>query len=130
MHCHEFEDRLNAALDERRNPEADFKLARHALECPPCHQLLDGHQALLTALQQLPPPGLSSHFAQRVVAASVVAAEPSIAARTANRGWLAVGTLLASAAAILIAVSLVWIARRSTPEIGNLPDSHGGAAEF
>jgi hypothetical protein len=110
MQCQEFEKRLNVVLDERGDPEADLRLATHAQVCERCQRLMAGQRALFTGLLRFsaPPPG--ARFSKRMVAqvehlsAARVSAKPSI--------WLAVGAVLSSAAAALIALSIVWYARQ------------------
>ena len=71
MQCHEFENRLNAVLDERGEPQADPRLAAHARDCPPCRRLLAGQRALFTGLRQSIAPPLKAAFSQQVVARAV-----------------------------------------------------------
>jgi hypothetical protein len=122
MQCHEFENRLNAVLDERNEPEADPRLTAHARDCPPCRQLLAGQRALFTGLRQSIAPPLKARFAQQVVARAGTP-QPASISPAPRRVWLAVGALLASAAAALLAVSLLWYARRGGPDVA--PDSSG-----
>ena len=114
MNCHEFEHRLNAILDERGDPAADSRLLAHARQCAACGQMLAGQRLLLSGLRRLPIPPLRSDFSQRVVIK--VGASP-VRSVSASRIWLAVGAVLASAAAVLLAVSIVWYARRGGPQI-------------
>jgi len=124
MQCQEFEDRWNELLDERGCPQADPRLAAHAGECESCRGLLTGGSLLLRGLTQLPIPPLGREFARRVVTQVASDRESSVTARPASRAWLAVGVLLASAAAALLAISLVWYARRGGDHVaggGNRP---------
>jgi len=119
MHCREFESRLNDILDDRGHPRADAQLAAHADACDPCRQLLVGQQILFTGLKHRPLPAVSVGFAGRVVAQAaptVVVARHSPSWRI---GW-ALATVLSTAAAVLLIVSLVWQARR-----GNVPTPSG-----
>ena len=111
MHCREFESRLNDILDDRGQPRADTQLASHAEACDPCRRLLDGQQALFQGLAQRPLPSLSGGFARRVVQH---AAPEVVVARGVSSGriWWAVATVLSTAAAVLLVVSIVWQARR------------------
>jgi len=111
MQCEEFEERLNAVLDERRRPEADVELRLHCENCPPCRHiaasydaLLDGFYALTseTALAGLGPADLGV----RVVADLRV--EP-----THRRARSLAAVALATAATLLIAVVPFF---RSAPE--------------
>jgi hypothetical protein len=111
MHCREFEARLNEVLDSRGDPEADSRLLAHAHSCWSCQELLAGERALRTGLAQLAPPRPHPRLARRVVL-EVAPHASLVASRASLRKWLAVGTLLGSAAAMLFAVTLVWQARR------------------
>jgi hypothetical protein len=105
MQCREFENRLNLLLDERRPPGADTLLAAHAEACEKCGQLLAGHETLLAGLahgKRLRSRGTSGDFSKRVVA-QIAVAEP---VRPSRRAWLVAGSLLAAAAAVLVAVSI------------------------
>lgn len=111
MHCRDFESRLNDILDDRGQPRADAQLDAHAQVCEPCRQLLAGQQVLLAGLKHRPlPAAVSAGFADRVVAQ----VKPVVVARGASpsRVWWALGTVLSTAAAVLLVVSLVWQARR------------------
>src|SRR5262245_16672483 len=119
MQCQEFEDRWNDLLDERGSPEADPLLAAHAGECESCRGLLGGGGLLLRGVSQRPVPPLGREFATRVVAQVAASSAPAPAARPASRVWLAVGVLLASAASALLAISLVWYARRGGEPLVN-----------
>jgi hypothetical protein len=113
MQCREFENRLNAVLDERRWPATDPLLAAHAMHCDECRQLLSLQAALIDGLSRRNLPPLPRDFAGRVVAAAGRDDAPVLVARQrTSRAWLAIGAMLASAAMMLLAVSLVRIARR------------------
>jgi hypothetical protein len=116
MHCREFESRLNDILDNRGQPRADGQLVAHAQVCDPCRQLLAGQQALFAGLKHRPLAAtVSTGFADRVVAQS--GATFLVGNRVSPaRAWWAVATVLSTAAAVLLIVSLVWQARR-----GNVP---------
>lgn len=122
MRCQEFENRLNAVLDERTNPESDSRLTAHARDCEECRSLLTGQRSLFAGLRQSSVPRLSPAFSRRAVEQAAVVSAPC-AAPAPQRVWLAVGALLASAAAALLTVSLVWYARRG-PSVTN----EGGSA--
>jgi hypothetical protein len=127
MHCREFESRLNDILDDRGPPRADTQLAAHAEACEACRRLLDGQQALWNGLVQRPLPSTSAGFARRVVqqaAPEVVISRGAFARRI----WWALATVLSTAAAVLLVVSIVWQARRgSAPQPGesvvNVPNT-------
>src|SRR5262245_172997 len=108
MNCQEFEHRLNAILDERGDPTTDSRLLAHARYCPQCRELITGQRLLLSGVRKLTMPELGEDFSRRVMAQVVV--RPA-AVVSAGRAWLALGVILASAAAVLLAVSVVWYAR-------------------
>lgn len=93
MQCREFENAMQAVLDERGRPEADPQLAAHASECEACGDLLLGQAALLDAVSRL---------------ASSQRCDLEPRRRSPQIGTL---TSLAAAAAIVLAVSVAWRAR-------------------
>jgi hypothetical protein len=126
MQCREFEQRLNDVLDERGDPAADSGLLAHAEACKPCRTLLAGQRLLLSGLRSFPAPGLPRGFARQVLASADLSAAAS-SPRKASRALLAGGTLLASAAAAFLAVSLVWYARQREPGIAAAPKLESAA---
>lgn len=52
MTCDEFEARLNAILDRRRDPRADHALAAHQAECLACREMAEAYEALLNGLSE------------------------------------------------------------------------------
>ena len=112
MQCAEFEQRLNAVLDDRRRPEADQRLAAHAAQCENCQQLLDEHVALLCGLKNVVTPPLAPGFSYRVFRAAQPASKPAAVQIAGRQRWLAAGPLLTSAAAMLMALSAVWYLRQ------------------
>ena len=114
MQCRKFEQRLNEVLDERGDPAADSRLLAHAEICAPCRTLLAGQRQLLWGLRRWPAPKPTPGFARRVLARSKGSAAAD-SPRLASKSLLAAGTLLASAAAAFLAVSLVWHARHRVP---------------
>jgi len=129
MRCREFENRLNAVLDERLRPESDPLLAAHATHCDECRQLLSHQAALLDGLSQRNLPPLPRDFAGRVVAAACREAPVLVARQRTSQTWLAIGAVLASAAVMLLAVSLVRFALRGdrvAAEHGNRENSFVG----
>jgi hypothetical protein len=126
MHCHEFDcrefdKRLDASVDERRQPVADRHLAAHAGKCPRCRQLLADYDAVFVSASHSRVPPQKRGFAQRVVAAALVAAPAARANHRRFRIALACGVSLAAAAAMLLAISLVHFARRGTPSFDGNP---------
>jgi len=120
MQCREFEQRLNDVLDERGDPTADSRLLAHAHGCGPCRQVLAGQRLLLAGLRQSAAPPLAAGFARRTVA-TATAGSLQTRPRPVSRSLLAVVTLLTSAAAALLALSLVWYARSREPVIAGSP---------
>lgn len=124
MQCPEFENRLNAVLDERLRPETDPLLAAHATHCDDCRQLLSFQAALLDGLSRWNLPPLARDFAGRVVSAARRDAPVFVARQRTGRAWLAIGAVLASAAVMLLAVSLVRFARRGD-RVATEPNNQG-----
>jgi hypothetical protein len=132
MKCREFEERLNRLLDLRRAAEADETLSDHAASCDACRQLLIGQRALLAGLGAGAVPPLPADFSRRVV--SRFQAEPIEAlvidsGSAARRAWQLAGLVAATAAAVMIAVS-VFIASRpdSGPKVARNFQRGGNAA--
>src|SRR5689334_13677747 len=115
MHCSDFHHRLDALLDDRQNPAADPLLAVHAADCQSCRRYLTKQAAVLAGLSRITAPSLDADFSRRVVALAV----PQL--RRATRSWSvrpvswALGVALSSAAAMLLAISIVWYAHRREP---------------
>ncbi len=68
MRCAEFEDRLNAVLDERLGLASDPELALHVEACAICRARAHEYRALMHALDTLVPPEAPSDMAARVLA--------------------------------------------------------------
>ena len=114
MHCREFEDRLQAILDDRRTPQRDPRLRDHAARCESCRQLLTDQAALLADFSRRHAPQPRADFSRRVVLAATVA---PLRRNSARKTWLAIGTALASAAAVLLAVSLAMYSRPTSTAV-------------
>jgi hypothetical protein len=132
MHCREFEIRLNEVLDHRRDPAAEPRLAAHARGCESCRQTMAGQRLLLTGLRRSIVPEPSSDFSRNVVE---VAQIEGLRGRARSKHlWFAAATLLASAAAVLLMVSLVWYARHRGRQLESQPvfvaKSGGGANQL
>jgi hypothetical protein len=95
MQCEEFEDRLNAVLDERRRPEWDVELRLHAETCPECRELATAYDAMLDGFYALVTPEPPADLATRVWAD--IPGRPSVARRASTAA-----TALAMAAGLLI----------------------------
>jgi hypothetical protein len=122
MKCHEFEDRLQALLDDRQSPAGDSALAAHAAACDACGHLLHGQQVLLAGLHAALPP-LANDFSRRTVdrflaeatdqpLEALVLSQPH-RSLVARRAWQVAGWLLATAAALLIGFSIFVASRPS-----------------
>jgi hypothetical protein len=112
MNCGQFEARLNLVLDQRRSPADDDALAAHAAVCADCDRLLVDESLLVACLAETSPCQPSYGFANRVVSAASAA---HVHQRRSNRVWLALGVAMAAAAAMLLAISIVWQARQASP---------------
>ena len=120
MQCEEFEERLNAVLDERRRPEADAELRLHCENCPPCHQIASSYDALLdgfyalscaTAAKSLEPADFGpSDLGVRVLA--------ELRPVPAYRGRSFIAIALATAATLLIALVPFFRGTSQDPPVG------------
>ncbi len=108
MQCRQFEDRWNELLDERLSPESDNQLVDHARVCEPCRQLLVGQAVLFAGLEHWETPALENGFEQRVLSASGFAAIASLPTQRSSgrRKWWVAGGLIATAAGVLLLVTL------------------------
>jgi hypothetical protein len=97
MQCEEFEDRINAVLDERKRPEADAELRLHCEACLDCRQVAAAYGRLLDGFYALAAPEADGDIAVRVLADL----QPLPSAR---RRWAVAAASLAAAAGLLIAV--------------------------
>jgi hypothetical protein len=113
MHCHEFEERLQIVLDERRRPELDGKLARHAEQCVDCRGSLAAQQALFAGLGDIPPlqPDFSTGVVRQVADAPLVTVKPPLGLGWAWSAVFAVG----AAAACLLWFSPGWNPQEAVP---------------
>jgi len=113
MHCSDFHHRLDALLDDRQDPATDPLVAAHSARCESCCEYLHQQTALLASLSRLKVPALDSAFAQRVVALAAAEVRPARAPSPLRRISWAVCVALTSAAAMLMAISVVWYAHRA-----------------
>jgi len=116
MKCNEFEERLHALLDERQRPAADRRLLVQAQACDRCRELLETQRAVDDGLRGSVLPTLSAGFSRRVIAAASTS-DVRFVRKTKRPIWLAVGTLVSTAAAALMVVSLVQYARHGGPDL-------------
>ena len=87
MQCAEFEDRLNAVLDQRQRPEWDAQLRGHMERCPLCHETARGYRAMLDGFCVLAAPEPPAEMAARVLGEL----RPPAFARAARDGRLGHG---------------------------------------
>lgn len=105
MKCEEFEDRLNATLDDRRRPEWEPELRLHGEHCARCRDLAAAYGVLMDGFYAFATPDPPGDLAVRVV--DELRSRPS----TARRVTVA-SALLATAAAALFVLPL-WQINRS-----------------
>ena len=101
MQCEEFEDRLNAVLDERGRVEWDAELDLHRDTCPVCRHLASAYDKLLEGFYALAAPQAPDDMSLRVMAE--LTARPAERRRTYSRRMLAAASL-ATAACLLVLV--------------------------
>lgn len=131
MKCTDFENRLNELLDDRLSPQEDAALLSHAENCLDCREMLAAQESLFRGMALLQRRTPSPDLATRVLGelntpAAPITLPPPV--RTPFR-WVRV---LASAAAVLVAVSLgIWIVSRNNqqPIVAQPgPKNHSGLA--
>lgn len=123
MRCREFERRLNALLDARKSPDNDPSLAAHAAECDDCRRLVRGQELLLAGLSQIKAPRPGRNFAARVTAKVA----PQRSSVVPYRAALLLVTSVASAAAVLMAISTFWYARQQGGQTAAWPAAAPGS---
>jgi hypothetical protein len=101
MLCEKFESCLHEVLDQRERPELDPRLREHALTCDDCAEKLAAQARLFDGLRTAPAPAPSRNFTDRVLAAAK-------SRRKATAWGKIVGSLVAIAAVVLVAVVPVW----------------------
>jgi hypothetical protein len=97
MQCEEFEERINAVLDERRRPEWDAELSLHCDTCAECRKLADSYDHLLDGFYALTTSETSADLALRVLV-DLQNERPS------RRRLGRVAVAMATAAAVLVAI--------------------------
>lgn len=97
MHCEDFEDRLNVALDQRRPGVSDAEMWRHWEGCAYCRQVADSYAALLDGFHALPIPRAPAGLAHRVLDELHAHSNPV-------RRWSLAAAMLATAAGLLVAL--------------------------
>lgn len=97
MQCGEFEDRLNAVLDDRNRPEWDADLRLHCQSCASCRQLAAAYGALFDGFYALATPEAPLDMAARVMAEL----QPVPVSHARRRALLA--AVMATAAALFVA---------------------------
>lgn len=98
MQCVEFEDRLNAVLDDRSRPEWDADLRMHCQSCASCRQLVAAYGTLFDGFYALATPDAPVDMAARVMAEL----KPQPAPHARRRALVA--AVLVTAAALFVAV--------------------------
>ena len=105
MQCEEFEDRLNAVLDERRRPEWDAELRLHCETCRECREVAASYGAALDGFyshcaEESTDADLSDYGRPRVGRFVTATVGPATARRVT---LAAAAAALATAAGLLIA---------------------------
>lgn len=109
MQCEEFEERINAVLDERRRPEWDAELSLHCESCAECRKLAESYDHLLDGFYALTTPEIADDLALRVLV-------DLKHERPARHRFGRVAAMMATAAALLIAV-IPFVSNRGEKEI-------------
>lgn len=107
MRCEDFEIRLNEVLDDRRPISSAADLSEHIRDCSECRQVARSYEAVFAGLRQAAVPAEPEWVSRRVLEQ----VQPRFARLTLRRAE----TLLALAAALLLAVGLSWLARPNRP---------------
>ena len=111
MLCSEFDTRTQALLDERKSPEQDPDLLKHAQNCPQCNSQLVLLSKLFDSLDLLEIPELPDNFAQRVLD-NVNQATPARLSPRSIPTWLVVATTVA-AVLLLAVLPVTWFAAKN-----------------
>jgi hypothetical protein len=106
MQCEEFEERINAVLDERRRPEWDAELSLHCDSCADCRKTAEAYDHLLDGFYALTAPDAPDDLALRVL----VDVQNE---RAPRRRFTRRTAIMATAAAILVAIGPLL---HTTPE--------------
>lgn len=119
MKCTDFENRLNELLDDRLSPQEDAALVSHAENCLDCREMLAAQESLFRGMAVLarrtPLPDLGTRVLGELNTPAAPISLPPVVRKPVR--WM---TLLASAAAVLVAVSVgMWIVGRNNrqPEV-------------
>lgn len=127
MRCDEFENRLNAVLDARRNPADDRRLARHAEVCRNCRQLAAAMDLIGESLRWSRHEESDPRITQRVLA------ELATSSPAAGRPWSVWTHVTLAAAAALLAAIVLRPNEQPQPHrpvvAQTLPDAHAPAKE-
>ncbi|MEX2114831.1 MAG: hypothetical protein WD845_16680 [Pirellulales bacterium] len=107
MQCEEFEDRINAVLDERRRPQWDAELSLHCETCGDCRKLAETYDHLLDGFYALATPPCPDDLALRVLVdlQNERAPRRRFSRRTA---------VMATAAALLVALGPLVLSQRNS----------------
>ena len=120
MQCEEFEDRLNAVLDERGRVEWDAELDLHRETCAVCRHLASAYDTLLEGFFALAAPQAPEDMSLRVMAE--LTARPAERRRTYSRKLLA-ATSLATAACLLVMAVQTYHGAQSAAQIAAADDA-------
>lgn len=119
MRCEEFEIRLEEVLDERQSPASDPRLKEHADTCAACRSRVAAYDTMLAGLALCAAPSWDDpRLVERVF---FDVRRPSLLHRVQSRPWTFAASLLATAALILIVVSLSLRSWNHGPQPG--PDN-------
>jgi hypothetical protein len=134
MRCHEFESRLQAVLDARRDPEQDRILLDHARVCDDCYSTLLAQRRLLDLLRCTLPPASGDDAKDRLVAVLEAEARRQRLAACVHpaRTVRTVAPRVAVLAASLLSVGLaMWLANAALdskrPVLAQRPASSSSA---
>ncbi len=106
MQCEEFEERVNAVLDERRRPQWDAELSLHCEACADCRKMAQTYDHLLDGFYALTAPDAPDDLALRVLVDLQNERAP-------RRRFTRRTAVMATAAAILVAIGPLL---HTTPE--------------
>lgn len=116
MRCDEFESRLEEILDERLSPASDPLLKEHAALCAECRHRAAAYESMLVGLGLCQAPSWDDPELSERVLAEI--RRPALLHLVHSRPWTFATALLATAALILVVVSLSLRPRGDAPQPG------------
>ena len=119
MQCHDFDERMQGLLDERRPAHLDPQLLAHARACAECRLTLRAQEMLLRTVDRSTSPEPTGGFAERVVSRLDARSSPRA---LRGRYWLAGGTLSAIAATALLAVAILRYGSPNSEPVQSAPE--------